>query len=96
MADNPEVWNKLADAIAEKVGDRLYERGWSTAGIEERLDKIDAKLKDHDRRFDNLDHAISDLRGRHEIHAGEFRKVNKRLDSIDGHLGINTDTRRRA
>ena len=96
MADNPEFAAKLADAIAEKLGEKLYGRGWNIAGIEEKLDKVLAKLDDHDNRFDRLDTSIADLRAKDDLIDREVRKVNNRLDSIDGHLGINTDTRRTA
>ena len=96
MADNPEVWNKLADAIADKVGDRLYERGWSISGIEERLDKIDSKLTDHDSRFDTLESKFQSFGERQEEFSRVLGKVSGRLNTIDGRLGITTDTRRQA
>ena len=81
-------------AFAEKLAGKLFDRGFSLSGIEERLDTIQETLKDHGKRFDTLDRGIQDLRERHELHAGEFRKINSRLDSMDGHLGINTDPQR--
>ena len=64
--------------------------------VDEISKKLDRSIEENTRRFDSLDSGIADLRARHELHDGYFRKVNKRLDSIDGHLDINTDTRRRA
>ena len=58
MADNPEFAAKLADAVAEKVGEKLGEKlvqiGWIMADVEKRLEKIDDKLEEHDRRLDTL------------------------------------------
>ena len=97
LAENPEFAAKLADAISERL-DKKY--GWRQGHMNDRLDeiseKIDRSIEENTRRFDSLDSGIADLRARHELHAGEFRKVNGRLDSIDRHLGINTDTRRPA
>ena len=55
MADNIDVFDRLADAVAEKLGEKLYARGWDTAGIDDKLDTILAKLNEHDRRFDTVD-----------------------------------------
>ena len=55
MADDPKFAAKLADMIAEKVGEKLFDGGFNVAGIEIRLDKIDRKLSDHDGRFDTID-----------------------------------------
>ena len=100
MADDPKFAAKLADAIAERLDEKFGRRQgdifFELEELQKGQKKILNKLEDHDTRFDTLDRSIQDLRERHELHAGDFRKVNKRLDSIDGHLGINTDTRRRA
>ena len=58
MADDPKFAAKLADMIAEKVGEKLFDGGFNVAGIEIRLDKIDRKLSDHDGRFDTIDQNI--------------------------------------
>ena len=96
MANNPEFASKLADAVARRVGEELETRGWDGAGIEDKLDKVLDTQSSHGELLETMHHNIQDLRARHDIHDREFKKVNKRLDNIDVHLGINTDTRRRA
>ena len=97
MADNPEFAKKLVDAISEKLDEKFgWQQGWMSDRLDEISKKLDRSIEENTRRFDSLDSGIADLRERHDLHAGEFRKVKSRLDSIDGHLGINTDTRRRA
>ncbi len=97
MAKDPEFAKELVDAISEKLDEKF---GWMQGHMNDRLDeiskKLDRSIEENTRRFDSLDSGIADLRAGHELHDGYFRKVNKRLDSIDGHLDINTDTRRRA
>ena len=97
VAKDPEFAKELVDAISEKLDEKF---GWMQGHINDRLNqiskKLDRSIEENTRRFDSLDSGIADLRARHELHDGDFRKVNKRLDSIDGHLDINTDTRRRA
>ena len=80
VAENPDVFDKLA----EKLGEKLYDRAWDVSGINEKLDTVLAKLTDHDSRFDNIDTDIRDLRQR-------FERADKRLDNIDRHLGINSN-----
>ena len=92
MAKDPEALDRLATKLAEKVGDKLFEAGFDLTGINEALARIESKLE----QLDTINHNIQDLRARHELHDREFRKVNGRLDSIDRHLGITTDTRRPA
>ena len=100
MADNPEFAAKLAGAIAKKLNeDHGFDLGWLRTDIDDLKDgqkDIKATLDHHGELLDTMHHNIQDLRGRHDLHGGEFRKVNDRLDKIDGHLGINTDTRKRA
>ena len=93
MTKDPEFAAKLAGAIAKKLNeDHGFDLGWLRVDIND--------LKDGQKgikaTLDTMHHNIQDLRARHELHDGEFRKVNDRLDRIDGHLGINTDTRKRA
>ena len=97
VAKDPAFAKELVDAISEKLDEKFgWQQGWMSARLDEISKKLDRSIEENARRFDSLDSGIADLRARHELHAGEFRKVNKRLDSIDGHLGIDTDTRRRA
>ena len=87
LADNPDVFAKLADAVTEKVGEKIYDQGWNTDGIEKRLDKIEAKLTDHERRFDVLARNFQTLGEKLD---GIERRTSQRLDRIDDHLSINT------
>ena len=97
MADNPEFAAKLADALAERLGNKLRDAGFDLSGIEQSLDTIQDTLKNHDRRFDTLDHNFETLGEKLQLHDGEFRKGQRSSrQKIDGHLGINTDTRKRA
>ena len=90
MADNPDVWNKLAEKIAEKVGDRLYERGWSTAGIERRLDKIDGKVSDLQDGMKTLTHNVRTYAERQETLArdSEKRIERKLVERFTERLGV--------
>ena len=99
VEDKPEFAAKLADAIAERLAPKLdekfgFQQGWMTDKLEELSGKIDGMARDNTTRFDTIEDGIRDLRARHELQDGEFRKVNDRLESIDSHLGINTNTRR--
>ena len=96
MADNTEFAAKLADAVAKRVGEELETRGWDGAGIDEKLDKALAKLDRNGELLETMHGNIQDLRGRHDLLDREIGKVNDRLESIDGHLCIETDKRRRA
>lgn len=99
MADNPEFATKLAAAIAKKLNEEHgFDLGWLRSDIDDLKDgqkSIKATLGRHGDLLDTMHHNIQDLRERHDLHDGEFRKVNYRLDKIDGHLGINTDPRKR-
>ncbi len=93
MAKDPEFADKLAGAIAKKLNeDHGFDLGWLRVDIND----LKAGQKGIKATLDTMHHNIQDLRARDELHDGEFRKVNDRLDNIDGHLGINTDTRKRA
>ena len=93
MADNPDFASKLADAIAKKLN---AEHGFDLGWLREDISDLKAGQKSIQSRLDDVNHNIQDLRGRHDLHDGELRKVTDRLDKIDDHLGIATDTRRRA
>ena len=103
MAKNPEFASKLADAVAAKLDEKFgFRQGEMTPGFEalsEKMDrlssKVDTMAENMDRRFDTIDHNFDTLGQKLLLHDGEFRKINGRLDKIDGHLGITTDTRRR-
>ena len=97
MADNPEFVAKLADALAERL-DNKY--GWDIGEMRVTLEKVSGKLEtlsqDSKRRFDNLDHNFKTFGDKQDLFERELGKINGRINSIDEHLGINTDTRRRA
>ena len=97
MAKDPEFAKDLVAALSETLDEKFgFQQGWISDRLGEISKKLDRSIEENTRRFDSLDSGIADLRARHELHRQEFRKVNDRLDKIDGHLGINTDTRRRA
>ena len=100
MADHPEFAAKLADAITERLDEKYgWRQGELADGFEklsQKTDQILAKLEDHDMRFDTLDHNFQMLGEKVDLTNSEVRKVNGRIDSIDRHLGINTDTKRSA
>ena len=97
VAKDPEFAKELVDAIGVALDEKFgWQQGFISGRFDEISKKLDRSIEENTRRFDSLDSGIADLRARHELHAGEFRKVNDRLDKIDGHLDINTDRRRRA
>ena len=100
MSKNPDFAAQLADAIAKRL-DEDY--GWGQGEIKADLEALQqgqknlfVKLEDHDKRFNTIDHNFEMFDQRQTLFEGELRKVNDRLGKIDGRLGINTDTRRRA
>lgn len=104
MANDSKFMDKLADGIAQRLDEKFgHQQGFMSEKMEELSEKIDrmdqrmtAGFRSVDERFDTLDHNFKTLGEKLQLHDGEFRKVNDRLDKIDGHLGINTDTRKRA
>lgn len=81
LTDNHEAWNKLADAIAERVGNRFFQRGWSTEGIEEHLNRIDGTLNRQGELLATMHRSIQDLRERHVLLNREIGKVNDQISS---------------
>lgn len=80
MADNPEFAAKLADAVAEKVGEKLGEKlvqiGWIMVDVEKRLEKIDDKLEEHDRRLDTLAHNFEMFGQKQDLFSRELHALH--------------------
>ena len=104
MADNPEFAKKLVDAISEKLDEKF---GWRQGELASGFEGIEGRFKAMNDKIDHMQNGIDTLvHNREYIDKGreifESRTtstldgISRRLDSIDGHLSINTDTRRRA
>ncbi len=97
VEENPEFAPKLARAIAKSLDDDFgWQQGYKRDKLEEISSKLDVLSGDSKNRFETLESKFATFGERQDIFSRELGKVNTRLDSIDGHLGINTDTRRRA
>ena len=104
MAIDPRLAENVANIIAAKLDEKFgFRQGEMTAGFEalsKKVDNVSSKIdtlnENIDRRFNTIDHNFEMLGQGQTLFEGELRKVNDRLDSIDGHLGIETDQRRRA
>lgn len=96
MANDPTALDRLATKLAEKVGDRLFQAGFDLTGVNEKLDQVIDTQRQQGELLNTMHGNIQNLRGRVDLTNREVRKVNNRIDSIDAHLGINTDSRRTA
>ena len=100
MADNPELADRVANIIATKLDEKFgFRQGEMTAGFEDLKEgqkAIMAKLADHGELLNTMHHNIQDLRSKHDLHGRHLDKIDGRLGKIYGHLGLTTDTRKRA
>ena len=94
MADNPEVWNNLADAISERVGEKLFDRGFSRNGD---IAELKGQFKALDHKFDRMEKSIDIILNRVQTYETtidvSIRKIGKGLEkrvleAIDRHLGV--------
>ena len=97
LAENPEFAAKLEDAISERL-DKKY--GWRQGELTSDFEKLEGQFKALNGKIDHMQHGIDTLAHnfttfgeRQDLFSRELGKVNTRLDSIDGHLGIKTNTR---
>ena len=101
MADNHEFAAKLADVIAEKLDKKF---GWRQGELTSDFEKIEGRFKALDNKIDHMQTGIDTLvhnreyidKGREIFESRTTRtldEISRRLESIDGHLGI--DSKRR-
>ena len=66
-----------------------WSQGWMAAQVEELKNgqkKLLAKIEDHDRRFDTIISNFENLGKRLELFEREMKKINDRLDGVEGQL----------
>ena len=80
MADDPDIFEKLADAVATRLDIRLD-------NLENGQKNIRSTLKDHDLRFDVLGRNFKTLCEKID---GSEKRIGNRLTRIENNLGIST------